>query len=123
MLWLDHLIFGNGYGLGSPYFDNKFYWLVDTNFDRRHKYGRLYTLIGGHGAQLSSREWTHPKPGTRRRLLGREFQAFSSTRKGPRVDVSWAIVRWRDGDSMDLLKRDLDSVMMEDTSYMHRSKL
>ncbi len=122
MLWLDHLIFGNGYGLKSPYFDNKFYWLVDTSFDRKHERGRLYTWIGGLGAQLSSREWTHPKPGECRKLLGREFKPFNSNRKGLRVDVSWAITRWRDGDSMDLLKRDLDSIMMEDTSHLHRGR-
>jgi hypothetical protein len=40
MLWLDHKIFGNGRGLGSPCFDGIFYWLS----------GALYTWIGGFGA-------------------------------------------------------------------------
>lgn len=80
MLWLDHLIFGNGYGLRSPYFDNRFYWLS----------GRLYTWIGGLGAQLHSQQWFHPKPGETRRLAGRDYRPFNSHRRGLRVQVSWA---------------------------------
>lgn len=33
---LDHLIFGNSRGLASPYFDDCFYWLVDTSKQDRH---------------------------------------------------------------------------------------
>lgn len=80
MLWLDHLIFGNGRGLATPYLDGRFYWLS----------GRLYTWIGGLGAQLQSFQWTHPKPGERRRLAGRDYYPFGSARHGLRVRVTWA---------------------------------
>lgn len=78
IFWLDHRIFGNGRGLGSPYFDQRFYWLS----------GRIYTWIGGFGAQLQSFQWSHPKPGETRKICGREFRPFSSGR-----DYLWL---WRD---------------------------
>lgn len=83
IVWLDHLIFGNGYGLGSPYFDMRFYWLS----------GEFYTFSGGLGAQLHSFQWTHPRAGERRRLSGREFVVFQSSRRWCRVTVSWALTR------------------------------
>ena len=93
-LWLDHLIFGNGHGMASPYFDNRFFWLVDTlRKDRSGRNGRLYNWIGGLGAQLTSWEWTAPKAGTRRRLAGREFKIFSTERHGLRVECSWCLAR------------------------------
>lgn len=70
IIWLDHLIFGNGFGLKSPYFDDQFYWLK----------GELYTWSGWFGAQLQSFQWRHPKAGERRELLGREFRALHSER-------------------------------------------
>ena len=90
MLWLDHLLFGNGHGMASPHCDDVMYWLVDTKDGRSNGKGRLYRWIGGHGAQLESFEWTVPAPGTRRRLAGREFRPFSATRRLCRVEVSWA---------------------------------
>lgn len=80
MLWLDHKIFGNGYGFASPYFDNRFYWLN----------GELYTFSGGLGAQLKSVQWTHPKAGERRNICGQTFRPFHSHRRWGRVMVSWA---------------------------------
>lgn len=92
MLWLDHLIFGKGRGLCSPYFDNTFYWLVDTSGRSRGSgKGRLYTYTGGFGAQMRSIEWRAPKAGTRRQLAGVTFTVFSATRRGPRVEVAWAM--------------------------------
>lgn len=82
MFWLDFKLFGNGYGLGSPRFDDVFYYLN----------GKFYTWIGGFGAQLQSIEWFTPKPGTRRRLMGHNFVVFNSTRSFLRVRVSWAII-------------------------------
>lgn len=82
ILWLDHLIFGNGHGLATPYFDGRFYWLS----------GRLYTFSGGLGAQLTSYEWRHPKAHERRILCGREFKPFHSRRSWLRVRISWAWV-------------------------------
>lgn len=79
IVWLDHKIFGNGYGLGSPYFDGRFYWLS----------GQFYTWSGWFGAQLQSFQWRHPKAGERRTLAGREFVVFSSER------LFWWL--WRDG--------------------------
>jgi hypothetical protein len=81
-LWLDFLIFGNGYGLAAPYHDQRFFWLS----------GDLYTWIGGHGAQLRSRQWFHPRPGERRRLIGRDFEPFTSSRRWLRVEISWRMV-------------------------------
>lgn len=79
ILWLDHKIFGNGYGLGSPYFDNKFYWLS----------GELYTFMQGFGAQLHSIQWRHPLAGERRRLFGYDFEPLHSRR--------YFLWLWRDG--------------------------
>lgn len=70
ILWLDHKIFGNGRGLGSPYCDGKFYWLS----------GQLYTFMQGFGAQLHSIQWTHPNAGEERRLFGYRFRPLHSTR-------------------------------------------
>src|SRR3546814_19781892 len=81
ILPLDHLIFGNGHGMKSPYFDNRFYWLS----------GELYTWIGGLGAQLRSIQWRHPKPGEVRHLCRRDFRPFSSARHYGRVEVTWAM--------------------------------
>ncbi len=96
-LTLDFKIFGNGYGLKSPYFDDVFYWLVDTaHAERDGRNGALYNWIGGFGAQLRSRQWTIPKPGERRRLAGHDFVAFQASRSWLRVDVAWALVRMPD---------------------------
>ena len=81
-LFLDHWIFGNGHGMKSPFCDNKFYWLN----------GRIYTWIGGLGAQLSSHEWRIPKPGTQRVLNKRRYTVFGARSKWFRKEVSWAVV-------------------------------
>jgi hypothetical protein len=78
ILWLDHKIFGSGYGLKSPFWDDKYYWLS----------GGLYTWSGWYGSQLQSFQWSHPKPGESRKLLGREFRPFLSNR-----EFMWL---WRD---------------------------
>lgn len=70
LMWLDHKIFGNGFGLASPYSDSRFYWLS----------GELYTWSGWFGAQLQSFKWRHPRAGERRILFGYEFRALHSTR-------------------------------------------
>lgn len=91
--WLDLLLFGNGHGLGAPYFDQRFYWLTDGNTlmgSGRSLRGRLYTFMPGHGAQLYSFEWRHPLAGERRKLAGREYRPLHSSRKGPRVMVAWS---------------------------------
>ena len=88
---LDLWLFGNGHGLAQPYFDGRFFWLVDTARARENGRGRLYTFCGGHGAQLRSIEWRMPHPGERRRLAGETFTVFRARRKGPRVDVAWAM--------------------------------
>jgi hypothetical protein len=95
MMWLDWKLFGNGYGVASPYFDDVFYWLNDTNAPRTKKglHGNWYHWIGGFGAQLQSFEWFMPKPGTRRRILGKEFVVFSAERRWLRVRVTWRLPR------------------------------
>lgn len=87
ILWLDHLIFGNGYGLASPHCNQRFYWLND----------QLYTFSPGLGAQFQSFQWRHPKPGERRQLAGHEVVAFNSSRMWCRVRVSWALTGLPDG--------------------------
>lgn len=79
IVWLDHLIFGNGHGLKSPHFDSVFYWLN----------GEFYTWIGGYGAQLQSFQWRHPKPGEKRVIAGLTFKPFDSRRRWFRVEVTW----------------------------------
>lgn len=79
--WLDWKLFGNGRGMASPYFDDAFYWLS----------GRFYRWTGGFGSQLESTEWFAPAPGARRRLIGREFVVFNTTRRWLRVRVTWAL--------------------------------
>ena len=81
IVWLDHLIFGNGRGTASPHFDQRFYWLS----------GELYSFSAGLGAQLHSWQWFHPLPGERRELCGKTFKPFSSYRKCGRVCVAWAM--------------------------------
>lgn len=95
---LDHLIFGNGRGLKSPSRDEIFYCLD----------GDLYTFSHGFGAQLKSFQWTHPKPGERRVLAGREFVVFDSYRRCGRVNVSWTMIRMPlDIDGMNAAIREL----------------
>jgi hypothetical protein len=94
IIWLDHKIFGNGHGLKTPYFDDKFYWLKDTNTGR----SELYHWIGGLGAQLASFQWRHARVGERRRIRGVEFEAFQSRRNLIRVEVSWRMVDMPDHD-------------------------
>jgi hypothetical protein len=93
-LWLDFKIFGDGNGLKSPYFDDTFHWMVDTSRGRAGGKGTLYNWIGGHGAQFRSREWRMPRPGTRRRLRGRDYVVFGAERRWlVRVEVWWALAR------------------------------
>lgn len=118
LVWLDHKIFGNGFGIAAPYFDYRYYWLVDTEGrERSGKNGTLYTYSAGFGAQLTSFQWTHPKPGERRRLIGREFRAFSSERCWGRVRVSWSMKLPADIDAANATLRklaaDLNSTLME----------
>lgn len=91
LLWLDHRIFGNGMGMGAPFWDQRYFWLT-----RDHKRGELYTFMHGLGAQLHSIQWTHPKAGERRRLAGHEFVVFHSSRRWFRVMVAWALVHLPD---------------------------
>jgi hypothetical protein len=108
IVWLDHKIFGNGYGLGSPYWDSRFYWLS----------GEFYTWAGWFGCQLQSFQWRHPRAGERRRLAGRTFEVYRSERMYwwlgrryifgvplpiGRVRVTWALA----GD--DALSKDIDT--------------
>lgn len=83
IVWLDQKLFGNGHGMKSPYWDDRYYWL----------HGEFYQWIGGFGAQLQSFQWTVPHPGERRIICGRVFKPFSHSRKWGRVRVSWA---WED---------------------------
>lgn len=98
MIWLDFKIFGNGWGLASPHFDDVFYWLD----------GRFYHWLGGLGAQLESFEWTAPRPGTTRELVGEKFRVFQTRRRWLRVRCSWAVDREvRDFSEVRQLKRRL----------------
>lgn len=87
MKWLDFAIFGNGKGLAAPYFDQTFHWLVDARTYR----GAFYTFSAGYGAQLTSFQWTVPRPQERRRLAGMEFAPFRAHRRLGRVETKWAV--------------------------------
>jgi hypothetical protein len=99
-LAIDHRIFGNGYGLASPYTDDKFYWID----------GELYHWIGGLGAQLASFQWTHPKPGEKRKLRNVTFRPYLSSRRWGRVQVSWR---------MEGLSQDLDAMHRMIRAFKH----
>lgn len=124
IFWLDHRIFGNGHGLGSPYFDARFYWLS----------GKLYTWIGGFGAQLQSLQWMHPRPGEERVLCGRRFRPFNSRRqflwlwRGKifaiptpigRVSVSWACNL---PDNIDAANAELRKLRSEIGDWWHQKR-
>lgn len=101
IMWLDHKLWGNGRGMKSPFFDDRFYWLVDTaGGERQDQNGQLYVWSGYLGAQLASFQWTRPRMSERRELCGRLFKPFQVERRGPRVRVSWT---WID------LPEDLDA--------------
>jgi hypothetical protein len=90
---LDLATFGNGFGYGAPFFDQRFFWMVDTkDAERSQRNGRLYTFNAWRGAQLHSTQWTHPRAGERRRLSGREYVVYQSSRRWFRVMVSWRLV-------------------------------
>ncbi len=115
ILVLDHWIFGNGHGMKSPYFDDKFYWLTDggralPGASGGGESGQLYTFMPGLGAQLHSYQWTHPNAGEERMLLGRRFRPLHSTRRWGRVEVAWAMQGPKDIDAIRLLKTDLDNL-------------
>ncbi len=98
--WLDFKLFGGGRGFAMPFFDGRLYWLVDTKRGRRDgNRGQFYSWNGWLGAQLQSCQWFHPNAGEERILAGKRFRPFHSTRRGPRVIVSWV---WKD------IPRDLD---------------
>lgn len=91
-MWLTFKLFGNGSGIGAPFWDQEFYWLVDTHRKGRSaKNGRFYTWMSGLGAQLHSYEWFMPKPGTRRRLGGQDFFVFNASRHWFKVRIGWSI--------------------------------
>lgn len=95
---LDYILFGNGHGLGAPYFDQNFYWLS----------GRFYTWIGGFGAQLQSIEWFSPPAGTRRSLIGMEFVIFQAHRRWLKVRCSWAAINVNTIEEISSIKKKLE---------------
>lgn len=119
MLALDFAIFGNGHGMAMPYFDGRLYWLVDTaSRERSGRNGAFYTFMHGWGAQLHSYQWTHPRAGETRRLIGRDFTVLHSRRKFCRVEVAWSMRRLpSDVDEANAairqLSHDLNSTLME----------
>lgn len=114
MHWLAVKLFGNGHGMAQPFFDGRFFWLVDTTHGRKHaSKGRLYTFGHGLGAQLSSFEWRSPKPGERRRLAGVEFRVFNVSRGWVRDPFGWGFclfpLMWRVSWAMCRMPADLDA--------------
>lgn len=99
IIWLDHLIFGNGFGLISPSFDDAYFWIVNTwndelglSMGRSESRGELYKLTHApNGLGLTSIQWSHPKCNERRELLGYRFKPFYSKRVYGRVLVDWEI--------------------------------
>ncbi len=80
---LDHAIWGNGHGMRSPSFDDRFYWLS----------GELYHFFPGLGAQLTSYQWRRPRAGERRMLGGREYGIWRTERRWGRVCCKWALCK------------------------------
>jgi len=100
---LDFLIFGNGKGLGAPFFSQRFYWLVDRHTGR----GAFYTWSGWFGSQLASFQWTHPNAGEERVLGGLPFRPFHSNRRWGRVNVAWSSPRLKTSRDIEEFSRDL----------------
>jgi hypothetical protein len=118
ILSLDHLIFGNGRGIRSPFWDNRFYWLS----------GEVYTYMAGFGAQLHSYQWTHPRAGETRHLCGRDFVPLHSSRRWFRVEVAWSWVGLpKDIDEANAelrqLEKELGSEHYGDGNYNRRDRL
>lgn len=86
IVWLDQKIFGSGHGIKSPRCDDRYYWLVDPHTNK----GELYTWCGWFGSQLQSFQWTHPRAGEERLLVGYYFRPYTSYRNFGRVRVTWA---------------------------------
>jgi len=81
IVWLDHLIFGSGHGIKSPYWNDVYFW----------QNGEFYLWSGWFGAQLISFQWRHPKPQERRIIEGREMRVYHSERRWGRVCISWSL--------------------------------
>lgn len=114
-LALDFAIFGNGFGMAQPFFDGRFYWLVDTDggYERDGKRGRFYRWHGWLGAQLFSTQWRHPLAGESRILNGRKYVVFRSSRRWCRVEVSWRLAELDRCKSLDEENALLDTVRKE----------
>lgn len=121
IVWLDHKIFGNGHGVGSPFCNQIFYWLVDMKRNRR---GEFYTYWPGFGAQLHSFQWTHPRAGEERFLSGCRFRVFNSHRRWIRVSVSWAMVGVPEGiDAHHATMREFEKILGTQVTAFYPSSI
>lgn len=100
MLWLDHLLFGNGRGMKSPHADSLFYWLD----------GRFYGWSGWFGCQLQSFEWRRMPAGTRRRLVDRDFVVVATQRRWLRVRTTWSMTGNPTSEEIRSLRSDLNAI-------------
>lgn len=82
MFWLDWLLWGNGHGYKSPSCNDVFYWID----------GRWYNTTGWFGCQIWNIQWTRPPAGTKREILGRDFEIFRTERRFLRVACYWSMV-------------------------------
>ena len=64
--------------------------MIDKVFFRIN--GKLYSWIGGLGAQLESTEWFRVSAGTERELLGETFRVFRTDREGMKYRTTWSLV-------------------------------
>lgn len=107
ILWFVFKRFGNGWGVASPYFDDKFYWLSSCR--GKKSASNWYKWAGGFGAQLESFEWKTPPAGSKRVLFGREFRLFSVDRRFPITRCAWALVGGcNTPEELNALKRELN---------------
>lgn len=106
IIWLDHLLFGNGRGLKSPCFDNDFYWLKDRNSGK----SEIYVWSGWFGSQLKSFQWKYPCVGEERVLCGETFIPKSATTRFGRVMVNWGLVGEVDNERLFSLQHSLDNL-------------
>ena len=109
IVWLDHLAFGNGHGMKSPFSNNMFYWLS----------GDMYTFFAGYGAQFTSWRWFFPDENEKVVLeIGDSTYTlvpFSSRRNWLRVIVTWRCLEMPDnfleqGFFLTKLKNELDII-------------
>lgn len=89
MISLLFYLYGNGRGLGMPFWDGTILWLVDTfNGKRKSKNGRFYFSSLRKNC-LESYELFRPEAQTVRILDNVKFKLVYTSRKGFFIECCW----------------------------------